>query len=927
MRFLLVCMLMVIFGVSGFGQVRPDFFIEETSPTNSNFETYSQKNGLSRRASLANLRKYFGADVIYGSTPALTGNAENLRNKFHVVLPDSIVWFVDWNGDAARMGGGTGGGDVYSLAAVSDTTTVTDPREGDLAVAPGVLLIRATSAWLQFQGGDDWGDQVIAIDSTLRGDGTAGDPLRVNRDSFLTAAIIEDSLVAVREDILPTDLSFSGASSPVTLQSSTGADVSFLAGTGMGFSQTGNQLTLNNTGVTGSGTANYIPKFTGTSTIGNTLFQEVSGYVLRVSGSHNSNTTGLDIWASGSNPVISQTNDNNNALVIRTNGGSLYLTRRNDNATTMEINRGNNRTNLVTSLWVGTSAGTPAARLHTTGSGSTSATFSLLAENSSGADVLQVRDDGLVSIFGAAYTEYLNTKGIYSQTNAGGAGLRVRYSDGAASIGNLVPDGTTQLRLRGMGATGSTITFDVTNTSNTRLFRILDNGQTEIPIRSGTATEIGGFTSGGVVTNVAKGNGLTIVAGTLDVNRDSFPTFAALPLDTHLGNTDLTLTGNRMVQLDTATLEFFREDNDFPDYGSHTNFYERTGIDTFLIPVNTYEYPIVGKTFSLNGENAKSKLVFGFDPDWTYGGAFVGSFVRTPTEFDEGSRYSFLHNSSGAFSVIAAHDTVSRRVMFTYSREGGLTIDRRDLGNVYAEFKHSTKPGLLFTSNGITYDGTALGQTFISNNIETVPYETNFPTALTGWSTAPVAGSKYLSEIHLGNLRFSNDTLLTSSAILSAYSTQTANTGTETSLRGSSYVGDTGTGTLKAGNAYRIEARGHYTTDTINTDIEIRLKWNGTQIATTGARTLTVSEGGEFIIDAIVTVYALGSPGSLWSQGRAEFLHSAADVDVYRMLRSAANSVTVLETGGVFEITADWTTASTANSITCTNFVITPLIY
>ena len=46
-----------MFGLPAAAQVRPDFFPEETTPTNSNFEVYSQKNGVNRRASLANLRK------------------------------------------------------------------------------------------------------------------------------------------------------------------------------------------------------------------------------------------------------------------------------------------------------------------------------------------------------------------------------------------------------------------------------------------------------------------------------------------------------------------------------------------------------------------------------------------------------------------------------------------------------------------------------------------------------------------------------------------------------------------------------------------------------------------------------------------------------------------------------------------------------
>jgi hypothetical protein len=104
-RLVLFCLL-VGSGLALHAQVRPDFFPEETNPNNSNFEVYSQKNGINRRASLANLRKYFGAQIVTGSVPAPTGNSESLRNKIIVVLPDSITYFVDWNGTSVLLGGG-----------------------------------------------------------------------------------------------------------------------------------------------------------------------------------------------------------------------------------------------------------------------------------------------------------------------------------------------------------------------------------------------------------------------------------------------------------------------------------------------------------------------------------------------------------------------------------------------------------------------------------------------------------------------------------------------------------------------------------------------------------------------------------------------------------------------------------------------------
>ena len=83
--------------VFAFAQRRPDQFTEETSPTNANFEVYSQKNGQVRRASLLNLKKYFTPEVETAAinyVPAATGNTTNLM-EFVKTAGDSI-YFIDF---------------------------------------------------------------------------------------------------------------------------------------------------------------------------------------------------------------------------------------------------------------------------------------------------------------------------------------------------------------------------------------------------------------------------------------------------------------------------------------------------------------------------------------------------------------------------------------------------------------------------------------------------------------------------------------------------------------------------------------------------------------------------------------------------------------------------------------------------------------
>lgn len=182
---LLIALLLMLFSFGLTAQVRPDFFPEETTPTNTNFEVYSQKNGVNRRTSLANLRKYFGAQIAVSSAPTPTGNPEAARNKVIVVLPDSATYFVDWNGNSTLLGAGTGagGGELSNAYISSDTLYLVTPD------STYTLLIPA--------GADDWGTQVVEKDSTLRGDGTLADPLRVNLDTFPTRQEVEDSLAAL----------------------------------------------------------------------------------------------------------------------------------------------------------------------------------------------------------------------------------------------------------------------------------------------------------------------------------------------------------------------------------------------------------------------------------------------------------------------------------------------------------------------------------------------------------------------------------------------------------------------------------------------------------------------------------------------------------------------------------------------------------
>jgi hypothetical protein len=134
MKYIFLFLFMVL-GLSAFSQVKPSNFSEEANPNNTNFEVYSQKGGVNKRASLLNLKRYF-APLVFGTisyVPATSGNPSN-RMEF-VTDPDGATWYIDANGAAIKLSG-TGGGlwtwqtTVYTVG--QSVFTVTTPPPSDL---------------------------------------------------------------------------------------------------------------------------------------------------------------------------------------------------------------------------------------------------------------------------------------------------------------------------------------------------------------------------------------------------------------------------------------------------------------------------------------------------------------------------------------------------------------------------------------------------------------------------------------------------------------------------------------------------------------------------------------------------------------------------------------------------------------------------
>lgn len=126
-----------ILAVSGFAQVKPNQFLEETNPSNANFEFYSQKNLAYRRASFINVRKGMlpvAQLTAINYIPLSTGNTSNLGE----IVADSTgaVWYIDGSGNAIGLTGSTNG-PIYVTADTSAQITVYAPSHG---LADTILL-------------------------------------------------------------------------------------------------------------------------------------------------------------------------------------------------------------------------------------------------------------------------------------------------------------------------------------------------------------------------------------------------------------------------------------------------------------------------------------------------------------------------------------------------------------------------------------------------------------------------------------------------------------------------------------------------------------------------------------------------------------------------------------------------------------------
>jgi hypothetical protein len=187
----------------------------------------------------------------------------------------------------------------------------------------------------------------------------------------------------------------------------------------------------------------------------------------------------------------SGTTSSTNSLVVQNSAGNTALQVLDDsrvvlgNASDFAVYSGSGITSRY-AMSIGTTS-LPTATLQVKGSGSTSATTSLLIQNSAGTEAFRVRDDNNILVNGgsiigvgtlhssAVATGYINSAGnafSVMQTNNSTGSARFYQS---VMVG-YTSEPTSRLQVVGSGSTSATTALLVQNSAGTNLLTVLDNG-------------------------------------------------------------------------------------------------------------------------------------------------------------------------------------------------------------------------------------------------------------------------------------------------------------------------------------------------------------------------------------------------------------------------------------------------------------------
>ena len=146
----------------------------------------------------------------------------------------------------------------------------------------------------------------------------------------------------------------------------------------------------------------------------------------------------------------------------------------------------------IQSTGVGIGTNSPTAKAHIKGSGTTSATTSLLVQNSAGTDALKVTDDGKLTLGAASNNAYINLIRGLNGARIGyiegqGSGVMISMdnnsnqlfiSNNGVGIGETTP--TARLHVKGDGNDNTTTSLLVQNSDGTDMLEVDDSGNVGI---------------------------------------------------------------------------------------------------------------------------------------------------------------------------------------------------------------------------------------------------------------------------------------------------------------------------------------------------------------------------------------------------------------------------------------------------------------
>ena len=214
---------------------------------------------------------------------------------------------------------------------------------------------------------------------------------------------------------------------------------------------------------------------------------------------------GTDTILSLSNSALSIGGSVTANEVFAGTSGFTFLRTENNARAVLRTFAGDGKASFYNAVKIGDSI-SPTAQLHIKGSGATSATTSLLVQNSSGNDLFSIKDNGLFTFnddggsdaltiengsnisqiryndnlwLGSSHGTYVPTlkidrlNGLSVETNSGSL-LNLLYDTGNLGIGETTP--TARLHVKGSGNSSATNAFFVENSTGNDLFRVVDNG-------------------------------------------------------------------------------------------------------------------------------------------------------------------------------------------------------------------------------------------------------------------------------------------------------------------------------------------------------------------------------------------------------------------------------------------------------------------